>query len=514
MDALEFTKDLFYDLHHRSQFFDVTRLLFPFGEAFKDSAKKYTELVAQHPVLPYRLTQVIEAGRNADLNGDGKGFFYTDEQTGQEMFAFPGSSALLGMLGQEGAGQLRAPLQNLNILGTTVIPGFGPAVQIAAAEILPDEADFNALQEFISPYGERTLEGGALESFLPAWFNKFRTGGIPVIGRSPKQEAAFTQTTKDWMGYLASTGQYNVQDPADAQRLTDDAKTRARTTFYLRGMAQAFAPSPPSPEFVAYDKDGKLQTQFRLAEEYRRINSEQQALGTPEATNRVFIEMFGEQAVLAIIPNTKSAADRAPVPPNREALEFFQDNKAAAERFPAVFGMFAPDPEGAEFDWISYNRSIERGERVVVSPQEAIERANSNVARMVYANAEQAVGSEPTREQRALLRQLKGQLSEDFPGYSTSFSNDTPALLEDLKRAAIDPQLGSTPAGQGLQIWLQAREAAEVGAQTRFGVSWRQADASRPVRDTMRALADQLSRDFPGFSNIYERALEREMARD
>jgi hypothetical protein len=176
--------------------------------------------------------------------------------------------------------------------------------------------------------------------------------------------------------------------------------------------------------------------------------------------------------------------------------------------------MFAPDPEGAEFDWISYNRSIERGERVVVSPQEAIERANSNVARMVYANAEQAVGPEPTREQRALLRQLKGQLSEDFPGYSTSFSNDTPALLEDLKRAAVDPQLGSTPAGQGLQIWLQAREAAEVGAQTRFGMSWRQADASRPVRDTMRALADQLSRDFPGFSNIYERALEREMARD
>ncbi len=75
-DALEFTKDLFYDLSDRSQFFDVTRLLFPFGEAFqgqREEVKKYSELVARNPVLPYRLGQGIQGGRNGDLDGDGRG---------------------------------------------------------------------------------------------------------------------------------------------------------------------------------------------------------------------------------------------------------------------------------------------------------------------------------------------------------------------------------------------------------------------------------------------------------
>jgi hypothetical protein len=524
-DALEFTEELFYSLHHRGQFFDVLRLVFPFGEVFLDSARKYSQLTARNPVIPYRITQVINAARDADVNGDGKGFFYTDEQTGEEMFAFPGSEKMLSLLGQQGAGQLRAPVQNLNILGTTVIPGFGPVVQIAAASMLPDEPDFNAVRELISPFGERTLEGGAIESFLPSWFNKFRTAElIPFLDANPEQQRAFVNTQKDWMGYLASTGEYNLQDVADQERLMQDAKSKARTTFLIRGMAQSIAPSPPSPEFVAFDKDGKLQTQFRLAEEYRRIQKEQKELGTPEATNRVFIETFGEQAVLAVVPNTKAAEGKSPIPPNREALEFFQANKAAAERFPTVFGLFAPDPDGAEFDFVAYNRQIEAGERVVISPEEAVRRANSNVARMIYTQATQmAEAASPlnefgkpkvSKENREILSQLKAKLSEDFPGYSASFENDIPGAIEDLKRASADPQLGKTPAAEGLRIWLQARDMAEDAAQAQFGVGWRQADRARSIRDSMRVLGDRLSADFPGFSNLYERVLEREMARD
>jgi hypothetical protein len=512
-DALEFVNGMFYSLHHRSQIGDMLRLVFPFAEAFKDSAMKYSELAAKNPVVPYRLQQVIEGARNGDLNGDGEGFFYTDEQTGEEMFSFPLSGAFMGLIGQEGAGKFRAPVKNLNILGTSVIPGFGPAVQTGAAYMLPDEADFNALQTFISPYGERSLEGGVLETFLPSWFSKWRTafGGDM---RSPAQQRAFTQTKKDWMGYLASTGEYDITDPMDAQRMMDDAAGKARATFFIRGMAQAFAPSPPSPEFVAYDKDGKLQTQFRLAELYRDIEKEQREAGTPEATNRVFIEAVGEQAVLAVVPNTKAAEGRSPLPPNKEAMEFYQDNRKAAERFPTVFGLFAPNEEGAEFDFKAYQRSLDNGERVPVTPEEAVRRANSNVARMIFDNAKAVVGDDPTPEQRSQLKELRARLAEDFPGYSTSFNNATPGLIEDLKRAAKDPQLGKTDAGQGLQIWLQAREAAEAGAQAQFGVSWKQSPKAQPIRDTMRALAEELSNDFPGFSNIYERALEDEMARD
>ncbi|MCU1590961.1 MAG: hypothetical protein JWP11_2217, partial [Frankiales bacterium] len=279
-DALEFTKDLFYDLTDRSQFFDVTRLLFPFGEAFKDSAKKYAELVARNPVLPYRLGQGIQGGRAGDLNGDGEGFLYTDEQTGEEVFAWPGSGALMEGLGVGAVGQFRSPLKNLNILGTSVVPGFGPVVQIGVASLLPDEADFAGIRQLVSPYGERTLDGGALESFLPSWFSKFRSAElIPFLDASPQQSRAFMNAQKDVMGYLYSTGEYDTSTPEGIQQLQSDAKTQARAVFFIRGMAQAFAPSPPSPEFVAYDKDGALHTQFGLAEQYRKIQQQAQDAG-------------------------------------------------------------------------------------------------------------------------------------------------------------------------------------------------------------------------------------------
>lgn len=453
------------------------------------------------------------------------GFTYwtgnTDEQTGEEMFGFPGSATLLRAVGLGGAGQMRAPVGNLNILGTSVVPGFGPAVQISAAMVLPDEADFNGVREFLSPYGDRTVEGGAFESFFPAWLQKWRTATDLA---SPAQQRAFANSTKDWMGYLASTGDYNLQDPEGQRQLLNDAKSKARSTWFVRGLAQFVAPSPPSPEFVAYDKDGRLLTQFRLAEEYRRIQTEQDEAGTPEATDRIFIETFGEQAVLAIIPNTKPGEDKSPLPPNREALEFYQRNKGAAQRFPGVFGLFAPDPEAAEFDFVTYNRQLSSGERVVITPQEAIKRANQKVARMIVNQANAAVEQvaprgedgrpKPTKEQRAALTELKAKLSEDFPGYSVAFSNDTPALLEDLKRAAKDPELGKTPAGEALNVYLQARDMAEEAAQAQFGSGWRQSNKAASIRAAMRMLGEQLSDDFVGFRNIYERVLEREMAQD
>lgn len=512
-DALEYTKELFYDLTDRSQFFDVTRLLFPFGEAFKDSAKKYAELVARNPVLPYRLGQGIQAGRSGDLDGDGEGFLYTDEQTGEEVFAWPGSGALMEGLGVGAVGQFRSPVKNLNILGTSVIPGFGPVVQIGVASLLPDEADFAGIRDLVSPYGERTLEGGALESFLPAWFSKFRSAElIPFLNASPAQSRAFLNAQKDVMGYLYSTGEYDTSTPDGIQRLQDDAKTQARAVFFIRGMAQAFAPSPPSPEFVAHDKDGRLHTQFGLAEQYRKIQQEAREAGEPGAATRLFLEKFGQGALLAVMPNTTPAEGRSPFAPTKDGLDFYRRNRKTAEAHPAVFGLFAPN--GGDFDFGAYDMQLAAGDRKVLTPDEAVERTNQRLARMIYGQAQAVAGPKPNEEQRARLRELRQALAEDFPGYSTAFSNDTPALIEDLKRAAADPVLGSTDAGRGLQVWLRARDAAEQSAQARFGTSWTRADKAAPLRDSMRALADMLGEDFPGFTEVYEQVLEREMVAD
>ncbi len=133
---------------------------------------------------------------------------------------------------------------------------------------------------------------------------------------------------------------------------------------------------------------------------------------------------------------------------------------------------------------------------------------------MIYQQALDMAGDSPTPAQRSELRRLRSKLAEDFPGYSTAFTNDLPAVLEDLKRAAEDPVLAGTSAGQGLTIWLRAREMAEQAAQEQYGTGWTRAEAAAPIRAEMRRLADHLAGDFPGFEQIYDRALQREMVRD
>lgn len=265
--------------------------------------------------------------------------------------------------------------------------------------------------------------------------------------------------------------------------------------FFIRGMAQAFAPSPPSPEFIARDQDGKMHTQFGLAEQYRKIQQEAPDAGDPGAATRVFLERFGQGALMAGMSNTTPGDRRSPFAPTKDGLEFYRTNRKTAEEYPSVFGLFGP--AGGEFDFGAYDMQLAAGDRKVLTPDEVVERTHQRLARMIYSQAQEIVGPKPDQEQRQQLRGLRQKLAGDFPGYSTAFRNETPALIEDLKRAAADPVLGKTGAGQGLQVWLQAREIAEQTAQERLGVGWTKADASAPIRDSMRALAQRLGEDFP-----------------
>ena len=513
-DAMTYVKDLLYNLDERGQFFDITRLLFPFGEAFKDSAVMYTKLVANNPVLPYRLMQGINGAREADADGDGEGFLYTDPQTGEEVFDWPGSGLMMEGLGVQG---YSSPLKNLNILGTTVVPGFGPVVQIAASSSCRTSRTSTRSATSSTPTVTVTLAGGALESFLPAWFSKFRTAElIPFLDADPKQARAFLNAQKDVMGYLASTGEYDLSDPADEERLREDAKVRARVVFFVRGMSQAILPAPPSPKFVADDKDGRLLLQFKIAERYQEIAKEQREAGTPEQTNRLFIEEFGPDA----LPECDQQHDarggpQSRSPRRRRGRGFFRGNRKSAERFPTVFGLFGPpdDPSG-EFDFKAYDRQLRTGERVVISPEEAVRRANQRMGSMIFQQAKDLVGDDDSPNTKAALKELKAGLAEKYPGYSSSFSNNTPQVLEDLKRAVKDPALSKTPPGQALKLWLEARDIAEEAAQSKYGAGWTRADASRPIRDSMRVLAEDLGRQYPGFTEMYERALEREMVKD
>jgi transposase len=99
--ALEATKDLLYDVTKRHQIMDMLRNIFPFGEAWVEVLSAWSKLMVQNPQVLRRGQQIIESARETDpfaqlgvTEDTGKGFFFTDPQTGEEVFNYPGSGML------------------------------------------------------------------------------------------------------------------------------------------------------------------------------------------------------------------------------------------------------------------------------------------------------------------------------------------------------------------------------------------------------------------------------------
>ncbi len=116
--------------------------------------------------------------------------------------------------------------------------------------------------------------------------------------------------------YLASTGDYPNNSPAEQERLLQDAEDKARSVYGLRAFAQFFAPSPPTPQFVVKDKDGNAMLALKLSEAYRKMLDDDAATATQR-----FVETFGEGAFLSVIPKSEGGG-----PTTDKAYAFAREN--------------------------------------------------------------------------------------------------------------------------------------------------------------------------------------------
>lgn len=231
--ALNQTKNLLYDLHERGQFFDAMRLVFPFGEAWKEVITRWARIAAERPQVARRFQQTIDGAR-------GSGFFHVDPN-GDEVFTYPGSEWITDkMLGVPVP--LTGRVAGLSLM-TDVMPGVGPVVQIPAAYLLPATPSTDAVRKLIFPFQSPDVGTGVLESFAPAWVQKF----LAAIGKGDQR--LFANTTTQLMKYLASTGDYDTSTVEGMQQLADDAKSAAQTLYVIRMAGQFAAPTAPAPEF-------------------------------------------------------------------------------------------------------------------------------------------------------------------------------------------------------------------------------------------------------------------------
>ncbi len=506
--ALESTRKLLYDLSDRSQFFDITRAIFPFGEAWKEVATTWARIgVAENPVALRRAQQVVTGLRSSDTNSDGEGFFYTDEQTGEEVFNYPFS----GWIGEKLTGTpfpLQATAKGLNIFSTSVIPGVGPVIQIPAGRLLPDTPGWDGIRKLVLPFGERNMQGGVLESFLPAWMQKAR---VALSGDQPpvEQQRMYANTVMDVSRYLVSTGEYSLDSDEEKARTLEAAEERAKKIYGYRALAQFFVPSPPSPEALVADKDGDLYYSIKLVEDMRKMQDEDYTTATTR-----FIEKWGEGAFLTTISKTTGAGT-----PNQDLYDFARENPGVARSHRDVLGYFME--QGGEFSNEAYQWQMRSGQRKSITPEQALDRVNQRLGENLYRQAQTKVSQRdgkaaPTVEERVWLSQVRDAIREEYPGYNATPGNldEQEQLISKMVRASRDPVLSKTEVGQGVADYVKEREQAIQLARSRGLTTFQRAKGAEDIRDMLRQVANEIGEDNPDFLEVFDRTFGREMVDD
>lgn len=515
--ALSETKKLLYDLTKRSQFFDAARIIFPFGEAWKEILTTWTRLSTQNPQIIRRFQQGLSGARTPSLLGrpdtetdSGQGFFSPDPQTGEEVFHYPASwlSKMLGLEQESGAGlQLSARAAGLNVVAATVLPGFGPAVQIPASKLIPDTPKWDDLRDLLLPFGETEGLGAAL---TPAWLDKIQT----AFG-DPESHRLFGNTVADVMRALMATGKYG---PGETDRLYRDAVPKARVLYLVRGIAQSALPTGPAFSWTTTDLQGNVVPVKLLADDLRRLTESYGGDRTAAFTE--WVRRYGTDNVMSVIGKSAAVVER-PVTEKGDAwLRAHQDLEG---EFPTTIGYFAPEPAVGEFDYTAYLRQFETGARRVVTPKEQAALANDFLGRVQFEQAKKIASIRPGPQSSAWLAQVREQIATEYPGFdgweSERVRAERPSLdiqIAELRNAVTNPVLAATDTGKGVTVYLSAIAAAEQMVQTLPGNvrRYQTAKSARGIRDFLRSVARQIIEDHPDFARVWYGVFERELADD
>lgn len=526
--ALDETKRLFYNAAEKSNFADIMRVIAPFGSAWYEVSRRWLTDMTRNPEILKRGAVTVQGLKNADPDGDGKGFFFRDPQTGEYVFNYPFSEALapfmLGLTGAVGAGivfgapgiaiggaagaaagqlvqpqlegintTLAAPVKSLS-MGLNFMPGVGPMAQVAASKIIPDKPKYDFVKSLLSPYGEPEL--GVITK--PAWFDKLWAAAFA----DPENDRLFGDMVLDTMKALSTTGEYDLSQATERDRLEKDAKSKARVLLTLRALGQFAGPTRPTVEFTIDTKQGDVYA-GELAKIFRQYQTEDFDSAVPR-----FLDTFGEDVFLYVAGKTRSVAGGLSA--DKEFGRWERDNETLFTTYQDVAGYFAP--VGSNFDYRVYLRQLETGKRERLSPDELIKEAQSLVGKSVYRYIVRGVGPNPNDQQQDLLRAVRNELEIQFPGFAEAplDINRFDRQMNQLRDAANDPRLADNPVAEALKVYLQARDAAYEVVQARGFVSITGKQMS-DLRGQLRQVGEILVQQFPEFERLYDRVLFNEI---
>jgi hypothetical protein len=323
--------------------------------------------------------------------------------------------------------------------------------------------------------------------------------------QNPESNRMLGDMKIETMRVLAMTGEYDLSNPSEQERLENDAESRAKVLLFLRGLGQFVGPTRPSVEFkvetFAGDKYGS-----ELAKAFRDL----QAVNYDTAVEN-FMTIFGDDAFLYMAGKTKTAVGGLDA--STEFGNFERDNKSLFARYGQVAGFFAPT--GTNFDYQVYLRQLSTGQRTKLKPSELVAEAQALVGRSIYRNAVRQAGQNPNADLQEWLRSVRGALQQRYPGYSYAPMqfNKLETQINQIRAAISDTILDGNPVAEPTRVYMEARDRALAEAQER-GFTSLGGKKVADLRTWLRSVADSLLVAYPQFERIYDRVLFNEIDLD
>mgnify|MGYP007028079997 FL=1 len=516
--ALDDLAKMTYDATERKNITDVMRMVTPFGQAqtefFRRLSRIYTVETGMVP-LPnlnaLRKTQlIIEGGKEADLDGDGRGFAYTDPTTGEWSFDYPFTESLNHLAtsviggGPGVKATYQAPIKGA-FMGFDVRPGMGPVVQLGMSVLAPDIPQLDFVKSVLLPYGEVDVQGkgglvaAAASTATPAWFTKLVGAWID----SPDSATAYGNTFMETYQALASSTEYDLTTPDGKDKLYQDTRFKARYLSTLRALGQFLGPSRPTAKMSVETKQGDVFVNV-LSQELRTMQLEDYDTAIPR-----FLDIYGDQVFVYLSGKTKAAYGGLQA--SKEFGNFERANKSLFRKYSDVAGYFVEG--GNDLDWQVYQRQLQNKERVRLTPDETLDAAQKYVAFSKYRQVQDLVGAYPNAEQRKYLADYREVLGEQYPGFASSQydPNKLKTQIAQLQDAVNDPSLANNQVATAAKLYLQTRDAVLAEAANRGLKTIDRSKNAGDLRGYLRQYAATLKEQYPDFARLYDRLLLQEV---
>jgi hypothetical protein len=501
--AISGVKNLLYDASSKNNLEDSLRIIMPFASAWKEVLGTYLGLMTESPIAFYdhaRSAQRIYTGAtNADPDNDGRGFFYRDPITNQQMFAFPGSGTVAKVFTGLDV-SLTAPVKRLS-QGMNAYPAIGPVVQVAVSKFLPDVPETDFISKILLPYGRQGVAGG-LNPF-PQWGQKMVNA---LEANKADMNGIYANTYMETMQALSASGKYDLNDVNDLKQLKDDATVRARYLAGFRALSQFFGPTSGASEFKIPTEQGD-----RFASDLIKELHDMQAdpkIGYTNAIPRM-LALYGDE--IALYMGSKTQA----LKPGLEASGVYGDwerqNGDLLSAYPETSRYLAPT--GSDFNFTVFARQLDTGERKRLTDDELIKISQNRIGSAQYADARTRIGPNPNADGKVLLRKYRTYLNSKYPGFPLNAEFEVGKYYNDiveLKKLVFDRRVSDQPTSKAIKEYLVAREQAiKMSGVSEQG--FRSAKSATALRDNLAAYGMALSASEPSFARIYDRLLASEV---